>query len=104
MTLAENINKDIKEAMLARDAKKLEALRAIKSGLLLLKTAKAGSGEDKTVELEMGLLKKLVKQRKESAAIYREKGRNELAEEEEQHNKAERQRHKSEEDNVRRVA
>ncbi len=83
MTLAEKINKDIKEAMLARDAKKLEALRAIKSGLLLLKTAKGTSGDKIPEELEMGLLKKLVKQRKESAAIYREKDRIELAEEEE---------------------
>ena len=84
MTLAEKINKDIKDAMLAKDAKKLEALRAVKSGLLLLKTAKGTSGGDEIPEeLEMGLLKKLVKQRKESAAIYREKDRIELAEEEE---------------------
>ena len=40
MTLAEKINEDIKAAMLAKDAKKLEALRAIKSGLLILKTGK----------------------------------------------------------------
>ena len=82
MTLAEQINEDIKAAMLARDAKKLEALRAIKSGLLILKTGK-GSGGEIPRDLEMGLLKKLVKQRKESATIYREKGRPELAAEEE---------------------
>ena len=82
MTLAEKINEDIKAAMLAKDAKKLEALRAIKSGLLILKTSK-GAGGTIPQDLEMGLLKKLVKQRKESAAIYREKGRIELAEEEE---------------------
>lgn len=82
MTLAEKINEDIKAAMLAKDAKKLEALRAIKSGLLILKTGKGSSGEIPQ-DLEMGLLKKLVKQRKESAAIYREKERVELAEEEE---------------------
>ncbi len=82
MTLAIQINEDIKAAMLAKDAKKLEALRAIKSGLLILKTGKGAAGEIPQ-ELEMGLLKKLVKQRKESAAIYREKGRPELAEEEE---------------------
>jgi uncharacterized protein YqeY len=82
MTLAEKINEDIKAAMLARDAKKLEALRAIKSGLLILKTGK-GAGDEIPQDLEMGLLKKLVKQRKESAAIYRDKGRVELAEEEE---------------------
>lgn len=82
MTLAEKINEDIKATMLARDAKKLEALRAIKSGLLLLKTGK-GAGDEIPQDLEMGLLKKLVKQRKESAALYREKGRIDLAEEEE---------------------
>jgi len=82
MTLAEQINEDIKAAMLAKDAKKLEALRAIKSGLLILKTGK-GAADDIPQELELGLLKKLVKQRKESAAIYREKSRPELAEEEE---------------------
>ena len=84
MTLAEKINEDIKAAMLAKDAKKLEALRAIKSGLLILKTGK-GAGGEIPQDLEMGLLKKLVKQRSESAALYREKGRNDLAEEEEFH-------------------
>lgn len=82
MTLAEKINEDIKAAMLAKDSRKLEALRAIKSGLLILKTGK-GAGDEIPRDLEMGLLKKLVKQRRESAAIYREKGRQELAEEEE---------------------
>ncbi len=82
MTLAEQINEDIKNAMLAKDAKKLEALRAIKSGLLILKTGKGSTGEIPH-DLEMALLKKLVKQRKESAVIYREKDRPELAEEEE---------------------
>ena len=67
---------------MAKDSKKLEALRAVKSGLLLLKTSK-GAGDDIPQDQEMALLKKLVKQRKESAAIYREKERVELAEEEE---------------------
>ena len=82
MTLAEKINEDIKAAMFAKDVKKLEALRAIKSGLLILKTGKGSTGEIPE-NLEMGLLKKLVKQRKESAVIYRDKDRPELAEEEE---------------------
>jgi len=82
MTLAEKINEDIKATMLAKDSKKLEALRAIKSGLLIIKTGK-GAADEIPHDLEMGLLKKLVKQRKESAAIYREKGRTDLAEEEE---------------------
>ena len=83
MTLAEKINKDIKDAMLARDSKKLEALRAIKSGLLILKTGKGASGEEIPLEQEMALLKKLVKQRNESAALYRDKDRIDLAELEE---------------------
>lgn len=83
MTLAEKIDKDIREAMLARDSKKLEALRAVKSGLLLLKTGKGTAAGDIPAEMEMALLKKLVKQRNESAAIYREQGRTDLAEEEE---------------------
>lgn len=82
MTLAEKINEDIKDAMRAKDAKKLEALRAIKSGLLILKTEKGSSGEIPQ-ELEMSLLKKLVKQRKESAIIYRNNDRIEMAEDEE---------------------
>ena len=82
MTLTDKINQDIKTAMLAKDAKKLEALRAIKSGILILKTGK-GSGGEISHELEMGLLKKLVKQRRESAAMYRENKRTDLAEEEE---------------------
>ena len=83
MTLAEKINKDIKAAMLARDAGKLEALRAVKSGLLILKTGKGASGEEIPLEQEMALLKKLVKQRNESAALYRDKDRTDLAEVEE---------------------
>ena len=72
MTLSDQINQDIKIAMLAKESKKLEALRAIKSGLLLLKTGKGSTGEI-SKDQEMALLKKLVKQRKESAAIYRKK-------------------------------
>jgi uncharacterized protein YqeY len=82
MTLSEKINQDIKAAMLAKDAKKLEALRAIKSGLLILKTGK-GATDEIPQEQEMALLKKLVKQRKESAILYREKDRIDLAEDEE---------------------
>jgi uncharacterized protein len=83
MTLAEKINDDINAAMPAREAKKLEALRAVKSGLLLLKTGKGTAAGDISAEMEMALLKKLVKQRNESAAIYREQNRTDLAEEEE---------------------
>jgi uncharacterized protein YqeY len=83
MELEKLINTDLKEAMKAKDKRKLEALRAIKSALLLEKTGKDASGGEIPESVELKLLKKLVKQRKESAAIYREKNRPELAEEEE---------------------
>jgi len=83
MSLEIKINNDIKQAMLARDKRKLDALRAIKSGLLLEKTGKGTSGAEIPETVELKLLQKLVKQRKESAAIYREKSRLEMAEEEE---------------------
>lgn len=76
MNLEEKINADIKSAMLAKDAQKLEALRAVKSALLLLKT----SGETVTEEAEIKTLQKLVKQRKESAEIYHSQKRADLAE------------------------
>lgn len=82
MSLAEKINNDIKQAMLAKDPKRLEALRAIKAALLLAKTGKDAPVGDIPESIEMSLLQKLVKQRKESAAIYKEKNRPELAEEE----------------------
>lgn len=83
MGLELQINTDIKQAMLAKDKKKLEALRAIKAGLLLEKTGKDVSAGEIPESVEVKLLQKLVKQRKESASIYREKGRTEMAEEEE---------------------
>ncbi len=82
MSLEIEINKDIKQAMLAKDSKKLEALRAIKAALLLAKTGKdAGPGEIPE-SVELGLLKRLVKQRKESAEVYKNNGRDEMAAEE----------------------
>lgn len=83
MSLEDKINQVIKEAMKAKDTKKLEALRAVKSAILLAKTEKKAAGKDLPENVEMNLLQKLVKQRKESAAIYKEKDRNELAEQEE---------------------
>ena len=77
MSLTEQINNDIKKAMLAKEKEKLAALRAIKSALLLEGT-KDGSGEvsdDKGLEI----IAKLVKQRKDSSAIYKEQGREDLA-------------------------
>ncbi|MCF8236060.1 MAG: GatB/YqeY domain-containing protein [Bacteroidales bacterium] len=84
MSLEQTINSDLKEAMKARDSKKLEALRAVKSAILLAKTEKKAAGQELARDVEMSILQKLVKQRKESAQIYREKNRNELAEQEEQ--------------------
>lgn len=80
MSIAAQINDDIKKAMLAKDKKRLEALRAVKSAILLLATEKAGSevGDD----LAIPALQKLVKQRKDSAAIYTEQNRQDMADEE----------------------
>ncbi len=82
MSLSEKINNDIKQAMLARDKRKLEALRAIKASLLLAKTGKDMSSGEIPETLEMQLLQRLVKQRKESAQIYKEQNREDLLEEE----------------------
>jgi len=79
MSLEQQINDDIKSAMLSKDRDKLEALRAIKAALLLEKTKDGTTGEiPETVELK--LLQKLVKQRKESAEIYKTQNRQDLAE------------------------
>ena len=78
MSLTENINDEIKKAMLAKNEAGLRALRAIKSGLLLLKAEK-GNGIEITKEDEDKLLLKLVKQRKESIEIFTVQGRADLA-------------------------
>ncbi len=83
MSLEIQINTDIRQAMLAKDRKKLDALRAVKAALLLEKTGKDASGGEIPESVELKMLQKLVKQRKESAAIYRDKDRIEMAEEEE---------------------
>jgi uncharacterized protein YqeY len=75
MTLEEQINADIKTAMLARDQARLEALRAIKSAILLLKT----SAEGLSPETEAKAMQKMVKQRKETADIYKTQNRADLA-------------------------
>lgn len=80
MTLEDKINGEIKQAMLAKDADKLTALRAIKSAILLLKTDKGGG--DVTPEMEISLLQKLIKQRKEAAEIYKSQNRDDLYNEE----------------------
>lgn len=82
MSLETQLMADMKQAMLAKDQKKLEALRAIKAQILLEKS-KDGSSEI-TPAAEIAMLQRLVKQRKESASIYLQNGRAELAENETQ--------------------
>jgi uncharacterized protein YqeY len=77
MSLIQQIDQDIKLAMLAKQAGRLQGLRAIKSALLLAKTEK-GASEEITPEAEIKVLQKLVKQRKESADIYKTQGRDDL--------------------------
>lgn len=69
---------EMKLAMKAKDTVALESLRAIKSALLLAKTEKGG-GSELSEQDEIKLVQKLVKQRKDSAAIFKEQGRNDLA-------------------------
>lgn len=81
MELFEQISGDIKAAMLAKDKIRLQALRGIKKEFLEAKTAKGSDGE-LSDEAAIRILQKMVKQRKESAAIYTQQGRPELAESE----------------------
>lgn len=80
MLLSSSINTEIKNAMLAKDSVALAALRAIKSAFLLAQTD--GSGKELTEEDEMTILNKMVKQRKDSIAVYEQQNRADLAEEE----------------------
>src|ERR1700761_2749278 len=79
MSLITQIDQDIKLAMLAKQADRLSGLRAIKAALLLAKTEK-GAAEELTSEAEIKVLQKLVKQRKESADIYKTQNREDLYE------------------------
>ena len=79
MGLENKITEELKLAMKSKDKLVLTALRAIKSELMIAKT---NAGQKKVInnEIELKILQKLVKQRKESSKIYLKKGRNELAE------------------------
>jgi uncharacterized protein YqeY len=77
MSLITQIDQDIKQAMLARQEARLRGLRAIKSALLLARTEK-GASEDLSRESEIKVLQKLIKQRKESADIYKAQNRDDL--------------------------
>ncbi|GGE50670.1 hypothetical protein EV200_10264 [Pedobacter psychrotolerans] len=75
--ISDTINQEMKKAMLAKDQAQLRGLRAIKAALLLAKTEK-GSSEEITEETELKILQKLIKQRRESADIYKSQNREDL--------------------------
>jgi len=81
MDLFEKVSEDIKDAMRAKDKVRLEALRGVKKEFLEAKTAKGGDGE-LADDVATKILQKMVKQRKESAEIYKTQGREDLAEKE----------------------
>jgi len=78
MSLLYNLNDELKAAMRAKDSMKLEALRAIKSEVLLVQTSSQGSAL-LSKDQEIKLLQRLVKQRKDSSAIYKDQNRKDLA-------------------------
>ena len=81
MNLFDKVSEDIKKAMLAREKVRLEALRGIKKEFLEAKTA-PGAGGELSDETAVKILVKMAKQRRESAKIYQDNGRPELAENE----------------------
>jgi len=81
MSLKTTIDNDIKKAMLAKNKEELEALRSIKSMILLAETEK-GHSADLASDVENKLLMKAAKQRKESAEIFQKEGRQDLAQRE----------------------
>lgn len=81
MNLYDIISEDIKKAMLARDRVKLDTVRGIKKEFLEAKTAKGGDGE-LSEDVAIKILNKMAKQRKESADIYTQQNRKDLADEE----------------------
>jgi len=81
MSLKQQIDNDIKKAMLAKNKEELDALRSIKSMILLAETDK-GAGEDISSDAESKLLMKAAKQRKESADIFVQQNRKDLADKE----------------------
>ena len=78
MSLQKKVMTALKEAMKSKDQTALTALRAVKSAILLAQT-ESGASDELTEEQELKLLQKLVKQRKDSAAIYLDQGRKDLA-------------------------
>ena len=78
MSLQKQIMEELKMAMKSKDVVSLQALRAVKSAFLLAKT-ETGAGGDLTEDQEMKIIQKQVKQRKDSAAIFIDQGRQDLA-------------------------
>ena len=83
MALFEQISKDIMSAMKAHDKVRLEALRNIKKNFIEAKTAPGGSNDELTDDTALKILAKMAKQGKDTAALYHEQNRPDLAEEEE---------------------
>jgi uncharacterized protein YqeY len=81
MSLEQKVMADLKTSMLAKDEKSLRSLRAIKSAIILAKTAEGAGGEIKEAD-EIKLLQQLVIQRKDSLEIYEKQNREDLAEKE----------------------
>ena len=81
MTLEQQIQEDIKAAMKAHDAVAMAAVRAVKNEILLFKTAEGGSKEVTDGDV-LKMIQKLIKQRKETAQVYVDNGRQELADNE----------------------
>ena len=77
MSMEQQIQQDIKAAMLAKEKTRLESLRAIKAAITLAKTA--DGSESIADEAVVKIIQKLVKQRKETAEIYKQQNREELA-------------------------
>ena len=82
MSLEKDVMTQMKAAMKAKDSAALEALRAVKGAILLAKTE--NSQQELTEDQELKIVQKLVKQRKDSAQVYREQNREDLAVPEEQ--------------------
>jgi uncharacterized protein YqeY len=83
MGVLSTLSEEMKNAMRSKDSLKLESLRAIKSAVLLAQTSGGGNSGELTDEDAIKLLQRLVIQRKESAAIFRDQNRPDLAETEE---------------------
>lgn len=83
MALEQKVMAELKTAMLAKNEAALRGLRAIKAAIILARTSEGAGGELKEAD-EAKLLQKLVKQRKDSLAIYQQQGRADLAQKEEE--------------------